>query len=79
MFYFYHVPIFPFHFFFILSLICFYLYPLTIKFAKRLSPILHQGLNVDWQRAPAVSNSHIVKKMLRLDIPHDNHPTVRYL
>lgn len=39
----------------------------------------HEGLNVDWQRAPAVSNSHIVKKMLRLDIPHDNHPTFNFV
>ncbi|KEH30953.1 transmembrane protein, putative [Medicago truncatula] len=76
--YFYHVPIFPSITFSFFNLY-FYLYPLTIKFAKRLSQILHQGLNVDWQRAPTVSNSHIVKKMLRLDIPHDNHPTGRYL
>ncbi|MCH92811.1 KH domain-containing protein, partial [Trifolium medium] len=38
-----------------------------------------QGLNVDWQRASAVSNSHIVKKMLRLDIPHDSHPNFNFV
>jgi protein quaking len=52
---------------------------------ERLSPILHQGLsgvqglNVDWQRTPTVSNSHIVKKMLRLDIPHDSHPNFNFV
>jgi hypothetical protein len=56
-----------------------------LLYSKRLSPILHQGLsgvqglNVDWQRTPTASNSHIVKKMLRLDIPHDSHPNVRYV
>ncbi|XP_027187698.1 KH domain-containing protein At3g08620-like isoform X2 [Cicer arietinum] len=38
-----------------------------------------QGLNVDWQRAPTVSNSHIVKRMLRLDIPHDSHPNFNFV
>ncbi|CAK8537982.1 unnamed protein product [Lathyrus sativus] len=38
-----------------------------------------QGLNVDWQRAPAVSNSHIMKKILRLDIPYDNHPNFNFV
>jgi len=37
------------------------------------------GLNVDWQRAPAVSNAHIMKKMLRLDIPYDNHPNFNFV
>ncbi|CAL5189834.1 unnamed protein product [Lathyrus oleraceus] len=38
-----------------------------------------QGQNVDWQRAPAVSNSHIMKKILRLDIPYDNHPNFNFV
>ncbi|QHO48537.1 hypothetical protein HN51_000577 [Arachis hypogaea] len=44
----------------------------------RLSGV--QGLNVDWQTSPqAVPNSHIVKKILRLDIPKEGYPNVRYL
>ncbi|KAL1332363.1 KH domain-containing protein At2g38610 isoform X1 [Arachis ipaensis] len=43
----------------------------------RLSGV--QGLNVDWQTSPqAVPNSHIVKKILRLDIPKEGYPNVRY-
>ncbi|MED6172805.1 hypothetical protein PIB30_053301, partial [Stylosanthes scabra] len=43
----------------------------------------HQGLNnVDWQTAaaPVVSNPHhIVKKILRLDIPNDNYPNFNFV
>ena len=38
-----------------------------------------KGLNMDWQTAPVVPNSHIVKKILRLDIPKDGYPNVRYV
>ncbi|KAG5081161.1 hypothetical protein GLYMA_02G237800v4 [Glycine max] len=47
---------------------------------ERLSPILHkglagvQGLNVDWQTSPGVPSSHIVKRILRLDIANDSYP-----
>ncbi|XP_014624910.1 KH domain-containing protein At3g08620 isoform X5 [Glycine max] len=50
---------------------------------ERLSPILHkglagvQGLNVDWQTSPGVPSSHIVKRILRLDIANDSYPNVR--
>jgi len=36
-----------------------------------------KGLNMDWQTAPVVPNSYIVKKILRLDIPKDGYPNVR--
>ncbi|MED6222603.1 hypothetical protein PIB30_065900 [Stylosanthes scabra] len=43
----------------------------------------HQGLNnVDWQTAaaPIVSNPHhIVKKIMRLDIPNDNYPNFNFV
>ncbi|KAE9591326.1 hypothetical protein Lal_00038639 [Lupinus albus] len=38
-----------------------------------------QGLNVDWQAAPVVPNSHIVKKILRLDIPKDSYPNFNFV
>ncbi|CAL0334760.1 unnamed protein product [Lupinus luteus] len=38
-----------------------------------------QGLNLDWQTAPAVPNSHIVKKILRLDIPKDSYPNFNFV
>ncbi|RYR79398.1 hypothetical protein Ahy_A01g004215 isoform A [Arachis hypogaea] len=44
----------------------------------RLSGV--QGLNVDWQTSPqAVPNSHIVKKILRLDIPKEGYPNEELL
>ncbi|XP_027330979.1 KH domain-containing protein At3g08620-like isoform X2 [Abrus precatorius] len=52
---------------------------------ERLSPILHQrlagaqGLNVDWQTAPSVPGSHIVKRILRLDIPNDSYPNFNFV
>ncbi|KAL3034941.1 hypothetical protein AAZX31_02G222700 [Glycine max] len=33
-----------------------------------------QGLNVDWQTSPGVPSSHIVKRILRLDIANDSYP-----
>eukprot|EP00256_Glycine_max_P057188 XP_014624914.1 KH domain-containing protein At3g08620 isoform X6 [Glycine max] len=36
-----------------------------------------QGLNVDWQTSPGVPSSHIVKRILRLDIANDSYPNVR--
>ncbi|KAL1348651.1 hypothetical protein HN51_024639 [Arachis hypogaea] len=40
-----------------------------------------QGLNnnVDWQTAPLVSSPHIVKKILRLDIPSDSYPNFNFV
>ncbi|XP_061367919.1 KH domain-containing protein SPIN1-like [Gastrolobium bilobum] len=38
-----------------------------------------QGLNVDWQTAPVVPTSHIVKKILRLDIPKDSYPNFNFV
>ncbi|KAF1895046.1 hypothetical protein Lal_00022543 [Lupinus albus] len=38
-----------------------------------------QGLNLDWQTAPAVPNSQIVKKILRLDIPKDSYPNFNFV
>ncbi|RYR27552.1 hypothetical protein Ahy_B01g051572 isoform B [Arachis hypogaea] len=44
----------------------------------RLSGV--QGLNVDWQTSPqAVPNSHIVKKILRLDIPKEGYPNFNFV
>ncbi|MED6160403.1 Spindlin-1 [Stylosanthes scabra] len=44
----------------------------------RLSGV--QGLNVDWQTSPqAVPNPHIVKKILRLDIPKDGYPNFNFV
>ena len=40
---------------------------------QRLGP---QGMSIDWQAAPASPSSHIVKKILRLDIPVDSYPNV---
>lgn len=37
-----------------------------------------QGMNVDWQAAPASPSSYVVKKILRLDIPVDSYPNVSY-
>jgi hypothetical protein len=36
-----------------------------------------KGLNMDFQTSPVVPSSHIVKKILRLDIPKDGYPNVR--
>jgi hypothetical protein len=33
-------------------------------------------MGIDWQAAPASPSSHIVKKILRLDIPVDSYPNV---
>ncbi|XP_020238627.1 KH domain-containing protein At3g08620 isoform X4 [Cajanus cajan] len=38
-----------------------------------------QGLHVDWQTAPSVPNSHIVKKILRLDIANDSYPNFNFV
>ncbi|RHN67952.1 putative KH domain containing protein, SPIN1 [Medicago truncatula] len=38
-----------------------------------------KGLNMDWQTAPVVPNSHIVKKILRLDIPKDGYPNFNFV
>jgi len=38
-----------------------------------------QGLNMDWQTSPVVPSSPIVKKILRLDIPKDSYPNVRFV
>jgi hypothetical protein len=40
---------------------------------QRLGP---QGMSIDWQAAPASPSSHIVKHILRLDIPVDSYPNV---
>ncbi|CAN0870737.1 KH domain-containing protein At2g38610 [Linum grandiflorum] len=36
------------------------------------------GMNMDW-RAPASPNSHVVKKILRLDIPVDSYPNFNFV
>ncbi|XP_002533340.2 KH domain-containing protein At2g38610 isoform X2 [Ricinus communis] len=38
-----------------------------------------QGMNVDWQAAPASPSSYIVKKILRLDIPVDSYPNFNFV
>ncbi|KAK7300581.1 hypothetical protein RJT34_11428 [Clitoria ternatea] len=38
-----------------------------------------QGLNVDWQAAPGVPSSHIVKRIMRLDIPYDSYPNFNFV
>ncbi|KAK7290324.1 hypothetical protein RIF29_04652 [Crotalaria pallida] len=38
-----------------------------------------QGLHVDWQTAPVVATSPIVKKILRLDIPKDSYPNFNFV
>lgn len=39
-----------------------------------------KGLNMDWQTAPSVvPSSHIVKKILRLDIPKDGYPNFNFV
>lgn len=38
-----------------------------------------QGLNVDWQTAPIVPSSPIVKRILRLDIPKDAYPNFNFV
>ncbi|KAF7816256.1 KH domain-containing protein [Senna tora] len=38
-----------------------------------------QGLNVDWQTTPIVPSSHIVKRILRLDIPKDSYPNFNFV
>ncbi|TKY47283.1 KH domain-containing protein [Spatholobus suberectus] len=37
------------------------------------------GLNMDWQSAPVVPSSPIVKKILRLDIPKDSYPNFNFV
>jgi len=34
---------------------------------------------MDWQTSPVVPSSPIVKKILRLDIPKDSYPNVRFV
>ncbi|KAJ6758279.1 RNA-BINDING PROTEIN RELATED [Salix koriyanagi] len=43
---------------------------------ERLGP---QGMSIDWQAAPASPSSHIVKKILRLDIPVDSYPNFNFV
>ncbi|CAJ2640542.1 unnamed protein product [Trifolium pratense] len=38
-----------------------------------------KGLNMDWQTSPVVPSSHIVKKILRLDIPKDGYPNFNFI
>ncbi|XP_027335596.1 KH domain-containing protein At3g08620-like [Abrus precatorius] len=38
-----------------------------------------QGLNMDWQTAPVVPSSPIVKKILRLDILKDSYPNFNFV
>lgn len=38
-----------------------------------------QGMNVDWQAAPASPSSYVVKKILRLDIPVDSYPNFNFV
>ncbi|KAJ9167343.1 hypothetical protein P3X46_022005 [Hevea brasiliensis] len=38
-----------------------------------------QGINMDWQAAPASPSSYIVKKILRLDVPVDSYPTFNFV
>lgn len=38
-----------------------------------------QGLNMDWQAPPAVPSSHIVKKILRLDIPMESYSNLNFV
>ncbi|KAJ6878391.1 KH domain-containing protein [Populus alba x Populus x berolinensis] len=50
--------------------------PLFITSRERLGP---QGMSIDWQAAPASPSSHIVKKILRLDIPVDSYPNFNFV
>ncbi|PNT08596.1 hypothetical protein POPTR_013G159800v4 [Populus trichocarpa] len=43
---------------------------------ERLGP---QGMSIDWQAAPASPSSHIVKQILRLDIPVDSYPNFNFV
>ncbi|XP_011041754.1 PREDICTED: KH domain-containing protein At2g38610-like [Populus euphratica] len=43
---------------------------------ERIGP---QGMGIDWQAAPASPSSHIVKKILRLDIPVDSYPNFNFV
>ncbi|KAJ6349100.1 hypothetical protein OIU77_006651 [Salix suchowensis] len=43
---------------------------------ERIGP---QGMSVDWKAAPASPSSHIVKKILRLDIPVDSYPNFNFV
>lgn len=38
-----------------------------------------KGLNMEWQTSPINSNSHTVKKILRLDIPKDSYPNFNFV
>ncbi|KAK2386505.1 KH domain-containing protein [Trifolium repens] len=38
-----------------------------------------KGLNMDFQTSPVVPSSHIVKKILRLDIPKDGYPNFNFV
>ncbi|KDP45673.1 hypothetical protein JCGZ_17280 [Jatropha curcas] len=38
-----------------------------------------QGINMDWQAAPASPSAYIVKKILRLDIPVDSYPNFNFV
>ncbi|KAK1312122.1 KH domain-containing protein [Acorus calamus] len=40
---------------------------------------LPQGMNMDWQGAPASPSSYIVKKILRLEIPVDTYPNFNFV
>ncbi|KAK1283034.1 KH domain-containing protein SPIN1 [Acorus calamus] len=40
---------------------------------------LSQGMNMDWQGAPASPSSYIVKKILRLEIPVDTYPNFNFV
>ncbi|CAN1839591.1 KH domain-containing protein At2g38610 [Linum perenne] len=37
------------------------------------------GMNMDWRAAPTSPNSHVVKKILRLDIPVDSYPNFNFV
>ncbi|KAJ7959969.1 KH domain-containing protein family [Quillaja saponaria] len=38
-----------------------------------------QGLNMDWQAPPVSTGSHIVRRVLRLEIPMDNYPNFNFV
>ncbi|KAJ4970964.1 hypothetical protein NE237_004063 [Protea cynaroides] len=38
-----------------------------------------QGMSIDWQGIPASPSSHVVKKILRLEIPVDNYPNFNFV
>jgi protein quaking len=38
-----------------------------------------QGTSMDWQGAPPSPSSHVVKKILRLDVPVDSYPNFNFV